>query len=518
MNTLFRYALPALLLALTSCSSEKPRIHIIGGTTVGESDPNTTQACGWGQILGQIAPDGAEVINHARVSCNSLTFYKDGCWTETRKDIRPGDYVLIQFAHDDERCAHADCKGANSPWGAFRENLSHFIDETRQSGGIPILVQPIVRRIFEGNSISKRGTHNFGRNAADTQMDYTFAIRNLADSLGVSVIDLCSVSKRIVEAYGLVGSKEQLFVWADNTNTCAKGAALFALAVAEALDTMNVWSGTHRTPAVVASRKSIDLGNVFVGDTVWQIVDLVNIDGITTRRVLSHRKLLTVAAPPGFKLSRLPGGEPKDSLMFFTNATAQVVISYSPSAATCNAGELSVRTENSTSKILVKANGVIANQKGQTTIEWQDTPTAADNQPIPLRLSAIRGLELTQEGIMPINGIWSSDPNPAEFVQFKLTNKSQSLRISEISIESSSSQSYHVACSLGYDFFRNLPVGQRIIKEDNDNSTRRDVFKTSIHVRAGQTMLLRIYLSSASTSLAKPFHISNMKLTMDTFE
>lgn len=137
---------------------------------------------------------------------------------------------------------------------------------------------------------------------------------------------------------------------------------------------------------------------------------------------------------------------------------------------------------------------------------------------VGLRLSAIRGLELTQEGIMPINGIWFSDPNPAEFVQFKLTNKSQSLRISEISIESTSSQSYHVACSLGYVFFRNLPVGRSIIKEDNDNSTRRDVFKTSIHVRAGQTMLLRIYLSSASTSLAKPFHISNMKLTMDTFE
>ena len=518
MKTLFRTSLLAITLLLTCCARETPKIHIIGGTTVGETDPNTTQTCGWGQLLGQFVPEGVVVINHAKPSCSSLSFYRDGYWDEIRNQISPGDYVLIQFAHDDERCAHADCKGANSPQTGFRDNISNFVDETRQSGGIPILVQPIVRRLFENNVISRRGTHNFSRNANDTDMDYTAVIRNLADSLGVDVIDLCTKSKQIVEAYGTVGSKEQLFVQADNTNTSTKGAALFAIAVAETLDTMNIWNGQLKKPTIVSAQRPINLGDVFVGDTAWQIIDLVNVEGISTRRILNHQKQMTIVAPSGFKLMRTPGGELKDTLMFFTNATVQAVLTYAPASASQNIGELEVRTANSTSKILVQGNGVLAKQKGQTTVDWHGTPNTVDNQPIQLKLSAIRGLELTQEGIRPIGDVWSSDPNPFEYVQFKLTNKSQSLRITEISIESSASQSYKLACSLGNDFFRNLTIGQRVAKDDTDNSLCRETFKTSFHIRSGQTMLFRLYLASASTSLAKPFLLSEIKLKMETFE
>ena len=165
-----------------------------------------------------------------------------------------------------------------------------------------MLVQPIVRRIFDGNTISPRGSHNFGRTPDNNSLDYTAAIRSLADSLGVPVIDLCTKSKQIVESYGIIGSKEQLFVNSDNTNTNAKGAALMAIAVAEALDSMNIWVGNRNTPAIVATQRNIDLGKVFVGDTLWKVIDIVNIDGITTRRVLN----LMRATLLGVRTSRLP--------------------------------------------------------------------------------------------------------------------------------------------------------------------------------------------------------------------
>lgn len=509
----------AATIAVAGCTSDRPRIHIIGGTTVCESDANATQACGWGQMLGQIVPPGVEVLNHAKAWSTSQSYYADGNWDETKRTIRPGDVVLIQFAHDDEKTINPDGKGTISPWGSFRKGLVKFIDETRQSGARPILVQPIVRRIFDGNSISPRGTHNFGRSAVDDSLDYTAAIRSLADSMDVPVIDLCAKSKKIVESYGIIGSKEQLFVNSDNTNTNAKGAALMAIAVAEALDSMNIWIGTRNTPAIVASQRNIDLGKVFIGDTLWKVIDIVNIDGITTRRVLNHKQLITVTAPSGYKLSRFPGAESKDSLLFFTDGTAQVVICYAPKSTTPDVGSLDVRTPNSVARIKLAGQGKMPNRTDKETFEWKDVTTTLDNRTINLKLSALKGLELTPTGVMPIGEIWSPDPTAGEYVQLKLTNKSKAVRINEISLTTTASQTYKISCALGYDFFRNLTVGQREVNDEtSDNSLRTDTFKTSIHLLPDQTMLMRMYIASPSTSLAKPFHIGGMKISMDTFE
>lgn len=519
MKILKAIAVIAATIALTSCTSDRPRIHIIGGTTVCESDANATQACGWGQMLGQIVPPGVEVFNCAKAWSTCQSYYTDGSWAETKKAIRPGDVVLIQFAHDDEKAVNPDGKGTNSPWGTFQEGLAHFIDETRQAGARPILVQPIVRRIFDGNSIAPRGAHNFGRTPDNNSLDYTAAIRSLADSLGVPVIDLCTKSKKIVESYGIIGSKEQLFVNSDNTNTNAKGAALMAIAVAEALDSMNIWVGNRNTPSIVASQRNIDLGKVFVGDTLWKVIDIVNIDGITTRRVLNHKQLITVTAPSGYKLSRSPGAESKDSLLFFTDGAAQVVICYAPKGTTPDVGSLDVRTPNGVARIKLAGQGKMPDRRDKETFEWKDVTTTLDNRTINLKLSAIRGLELTHNGVMPIGGIWSPDPTIGEYVQLKLTNKDKAIRINEISLSTTSSQTYKVSCALGYDFFRNLTVGQRDVNDETaDNSQRTDSFKTSIHLTPGQTMLIRLYIASPSTSLAMPFHIGGMKISMDTFE
>lgn len=509
----------ALTATLTRCADPKPCIHIIGGTTVCPCDANTTQACGWGQILTQIVPSDVTCVNHAKMWATVQSFYEDGSWQEAKQQLRPGDFLLIQFAHDDERSASPDNKGNNSPWTTFRQGLIRYIDEARQVGTTPILVQPIVRRIFEGNSISARGTHNFSRCAGDDSLNVTSAIRHIADSLNVQVIDLCTMSKNITEAYGIADSKEQLYVASDNTNTSAKGAALFAIAVAEVLDTMNIWSSHLDTPPVVASEQEINMGDVFIGDTAWQVVDIVDIEGLSTRHVLNHRKQITILAPAGFKISRSPGSTPKDSLQFFTNTPAQIVVCYAPSSTTPSAGNLKITTPSGSAYIKVGGKGEYPQRKDQITVNWQDVNAPLDNSTFSLRLSSIRGLELTANGVMPIGGIWSTDPTNGEYVQLKLINKEKYLRVSNISLTTTSSQQYSIKCALGYDFFRNLTVGQRDANlESTSNAPRTDSFNTSIHLAPGQAMLIRLHLASSATSLALPFHISNVAITADIFE
>lgn len=524
MNTTCRIFLYFVVIALCGCASDQPRVYLVGDATMASYDPNVTQKCGWGQMLGQFAPAGVQVFNHAREGVASSVFYDDGSWAKVQRQIEPGDVVLIQFGHDDERgllgCgAH---KGAESPWETFRRMLCLFVDEARQAGARPILLQPVVRRFFDGNAITRKGAHDFSRTPGDVSFDFTAVIRSVADSCGVDLIDLCAISRGIVESYGVVGSKEQLYVEADNTNTAAKGAALFALAVAEALDTMDVWRGSVRRPQVVSSPVEIDFGRVFLGDTAWQALDLVDICGLTTLqpKVLTHHKRMTISAPAGFKVASRAGGVPQDSMSVLTDATASIFVSYIPKSTAQSVATLTVRTPDGEAKVRLRGGGRSVVRRSSATIRWDDVTAPLDDNRLSASLSSIRGLELADVGVLPLRGTWPSAPDKSEYVQMRITSNDKQLLIRNLSISSSPSQSFRVACSLGNDFYREIVMGQRVVSEvDNASRHRTDSFDTSIPLLPNQTILVRIYPASVDMSPdVKPFVISSVGLAVDTFE
>ena len=143
-----KYLLLALtaLLVLTSFTQDKvTTIFIIGDSTAAKKDLSKgSPERGWGMAL-QLYFDEAyiKVDNHAVNGRSSKSFIDEGRWDKVLALIKPGDYVIIQFGHNDEK---AQPERHTDPGSTFDYNLSRYIRETRERGGIPIVMNPVVRR------------------------------------------------------------------------------------------------------------------------------------------------------------------------------------------------------------------------------------------------------------------------------------------------------------------------------------------------------------------------------------
>lgn len=127
-----------------------PVIYIIGDSTAAQKD--TTQGKierGWGMMLQEFFDDGVRVENHAVNGRSSRSFYSEGRWKKVIDKVKPGDYVIIQFGHNDEKPKpdrHTDVGTT------FDAHLAQYVIETKAKGATPILMSPMTRRNFYFNA------------------------------------------------------------------------------------------------------------------------------------------------------------------------------------------------------------------------------------------------------------------------------------------------------------------------------------------------------------------------------
>lgn len=222
-------------------SAEKQRkitIFMIGDSTMANKPiDKDNQERGWGQALGGYFTDDIVVDNHAMNGRSSKSFINEGRWNAVVEKIKPGDYVFIQFGHNDEKPKedrHTD------PGSTFDDNLRRFCQETRAKGGIPVLFNSIVRRNFfdNKNAVTDDDLHGAGSTPPSaegdsliethilvkedgTVLDYLAAPRNVAHALGVPFVDMNRITHDLVEGMGKEESKK-LFCWiAPGTNLAA---------------------------------------------------------------------------------------------------------------------------------------------------------------------------------------------------------------------------------------------------------------------------------------------------------
>ena len=206
-------------------------IYICGDSTAARYDPVITPMVGWGQVLPDLLP-GVAVENHAMAGRSTRTFLAEGRLTRFQDALRPGDLVLIQFAHNDEGDKP---ERHTEPWGDFTDNLNVFIDTALARGAQPVLMTPICIRLYRDGQLQP--THG----------EYLKAIHALAARRGVPLIDLYADSFAIVEALGEEASRA-LYMrlekgedprypdgLADDTHTRLPGAERFARAAAARL-------------------------------------------------------------------------------------------------------------------------------------------------------------------------------------------------------------------------------------------------------------------------------------------
>lgn len=180
----------------------KTVIYTIGDSTMAnKSLTNNSLERGWGQVLAAYLDSRyVEVDNHARNGRSSLSFRNEGLWAPVLAKIKPGDYVLIQFGHND---AKPSPDRHTEPGSTFNEQLSQYVLETRSKGGIPVLLTPMVRRKFDEAG-----------QLTPTHGDYPQAVRDVAAALDVLLIDHTELSRELVQDLGPEASKE-LFMWVE---------------------------------------------------------------------------------------------------------------------------------------------------------------------------------------------------------------------------------------------------------------------------------------------------------------
>lgn len=244
------------VLVLTSSQTSKPvTIFMIGDSTMANKPlTGNNQERGWGQMLSGFFTDDVRISNHALNGRSTLSFINEGHWQEVLDAITHGDYVFIQFGHNDEKIkseGRGTRPGSPEPqmcpdqWGrpaSFDDNLRRFVREARQKGGIPVLFDAIARRSFFENRNAAEEDDLFGRGitlkadgdtlvethvirrADGTIDDYLEAPRRIARELDVPFVAMNAISKRVIEAEGVEGSKS-LFCWlpADTYAACPKG-------------------------------------------------------------------------------------------------------------------------------------------------------------------------------------------------------------------------------------------------------------------------------------------------------
>lgn len=250
------YAIHALslliLFVLTSAQTDRGiTIFMIGDSTMANKDTSGgKQERGWGMMLHEYFGPSVKIDNHAVNGRSSLSFINEGRWDKVLSLIQPGDYVIIQFGHNDEK-PQADRH--TDPGTTFDANLSRFVNETRSRGGIPILMNAVVRRNFVGDSL------------IDTHGAYLDSPRNVARELHTYFVDANSITHQLEQSLGAEGSK-QLHMWfapgqqpslpngsQDNTHYNISGARtvarLLADAICDEVPALRPFRATAKTPA-----------------------------------------------------------------------------------------------------------------------------------------------------------------------------------------------------------------------------------------------------------------------------
>ena len=139
-------ALVALVVLTSFTKDHVTTIFVIGDSTAANKDiSNGKQERGWAMVLQSYFDDNILVDNHALNGRSSLSFYNEGHWQKVLDKIRPGDYVIIQFGHNDEK---AQVTRHTEPGSTFDWMLERYVRETREHGGVPVLMNCVVRRNF----------------------------------------------------------------------------------------------------------------------------------------------------------------------------------------------------------------------------------------------------------------------------------------------------------------------------------------------------------------------------------
>lgn len=263
-NRLLPLALLFAATLLLTSGARRTTIFMVGDSTMANKNyASGSPERGWGMVLQGCFSEDIVVDNHALNGRSSVSFMREGHWQKVLDRIKPGDYVLIQFGHNDEKADKGKGVRHTTPGTTFDATLAQYVAEARERGAIPVLLNCVERRLFY-NAAAKSDKDDetlrdtpWGSEQVNTDTlvpthvtadgDYTAAPRRVAEAMGVPFIDATAISHRMEQQHGVEGSR-LLHMWIkpgevrsipkgrqDNTHYSIYGAHVISNLLADAI-------------------------------------------------------------------------------------------------------------------------------------------------------------------------------------------------------------------------------------------------------------------------------------------
>lgn len=220
-------ALMAVMVLCAYTDNKPVRIFMVGDSTMANKDTTGgKQERGWGMVLHEFFKNDVVIDNHAVNGRSTKSFINEGRWQKVLDKLQPGDYVVIQFGHNDEK--KNDPNRYTEVGSSFDNNLRRYVNEAKAKGAYPILLNCVARRnftapsdkviddeglrdkVFEGGEDLKGG----GDKLQDTHGAYREVPRSIAKELNVPFIDANKVTSDLEQGLGVEGSKKLHMIYA----------------------------------------------------------------------------------------------------------------------------------------------------------------------------------------------------------------------------------------------------------------------------------------------------------------
>ncbi len=247
MKTIFKISIVTFLAIISfSFQQEKPTVYLVGDSTVKNGSGNGENGLwGWGDFLANyMDSDKISVENHALGGRSSRTFISEGRWDKVHDQIEPGDYVIIQFGHNDGGPINDDFRARGTIRGngegaeqidnmltgkreivkSYGWYIRKYIVDTKAKGANPIVCSPVPRNKWDGKKVqrsTKEGYAQWAKEAAEMEDAY--------------FIDLNHLVAKKYESLGQQYVTDSLFL-TDHTHTNEKGAIINAEIVAKRIN------------------------------------------------------------------------------------------------------------------------------------------------------------------------------------------------------------------------------------------------------------------------------------------
>lgn len=569
-------ALSALALFSSFQSSEaKVKVHTIGDSTMADyATDGSTDKRGWCQMLQQFFDSEYITINNrGKSGASSKSFYKEaGYWPTLVKggsdQMQEGDFLLIQFAHNDEKtngcdgdslkayytaqgktseAAATDYRGT-TPYGTYKTYIRAFIKEAKEMGVTPIVVGPICRKYFSGNTIRRNGQHDLGDKfdtcdgtstyktgnslpADNHLMDYVASARDVAAEYDdVPFIDLTTLTEKLYLSYGEPYCTAHLFCKDDNTHPQGEGATLIARAFAQQLIDQAASETDAKKKAVLQALAehaivsseitfnptSGDLGKAYQGQ---QIVKEFSVSAFGLEQGAS----MTITAEGPFQLStdKATYGPSITIKADGANIITNVYVRASLNNAGTVTGAMTATAGSLTSRLDLTAQCISLTGGTEATAVWPLTssPSPETSELLTVHDQTLSNLtvknyqkvgEVMMQRIHTADGTWPAgeiDEVSTRYIEFKATCPADyEYAIDKISFTAAGAGggtvSYHAYYSLQSDFSSPVLIDEKLGMANGTPQTIE--YQLAEQISEGQSIYIRFYpwlnnVSSAAT-------------------